>query len=204
MTRADLKSAAKEQIKGKIGILFVMALIVIGIIFVCNLIPFIGGIATFIITPAFSLSLCIVYLKLTKKEEVGVGEIFSGFNKLGKALWLYIITSFFTFLWSCLFVIPGIIKRYSYSMAFYILADNSEMTAREALSKSKEIMNGHKWDLFVLQLSFFWWYCLIGITFGIAAIYVTPYISATTANFYNSIKGSTAESTEEVKETVEA
>ena len=73
-------------------------------------------------------------------------------------------------------------------MSFYILADNPELTAREALSKSKEMMNGHKWDLFVLQLSFFWWYLLVGITFGIAAIYVTPYISATTANFYNSIK----------------
>ena len=51
------------------------------------------------------------------------------------------------------------------------------------------MMNGHKWDLFVLQLSFFWWFLLVMVTLGIAAIYVTPYISATTANFYNSIKG---------------
>ena len=73
-------------------------------------------------------------------------------------------------------------------MAPFILADNPELTAREALSKSKKIMDGHKFELFVLQLSFFWWYLLEGITFGIAAIYVTPYVNATTTNFYNKIK----------------
>lgn len=193
MTRAELKSAAKEQIKGKIGILFVMFLIIFAIGLVCGFIPLVGGIASFIITPAFSLSLCMVYLKLTKKEEISVGNVFDGFNSTGKALWLNIIVGFFTFLWTLLFVIPGIIKQYAYSMSFYILADNPELTAREALSKSKEMMNGHKWDLFVLQLSFIWWYLLVGVTFGIAGIYVVPYISATTANFYNSIKGSDKE-----------
>ena len=73
-------------------------------------------------------------------------------------------------------------------MAPYILAENPELTASEALNKSKEMMNGHKLDLFVLQLSFFWWYLLGSITFGIAYIYVLPYVSATIANFYNSIK----------------
>lgn len=86
MTRAELKSAAKEQIKGKIGILFVMALIIIGIAIVCRFIPIVGGIASFVITPAFTLSLCMVYLKLTKKEEISVGDVFTGFNKTGKAL----------------------------------------------------------------------------------------------------------------------
>ena len=188
MTRDELKSAANEQINGKIGILFVMFLIIFAIAFVCAFIPLIGSVATFIITPAFSLSLCIVYLKLSKKEEISVGDVFSGFNKTGRALWLNILVAVFTFLWALLLYIPGIIKQYAYSMSFYILADNPELTAREALSKSKEMMKGHKWDLFVLQLSFFWWYLLIGITFGIAAIYVVPYMNATTVNFYNSIK----------------
>ena len=189
MTRAELKAMAKEQIKGNIGKLFVCFLIIFGIGFVCGLIPFIGSIASFIITPVFGLSLCMIYLKLTKKEEVGVGDIFSGFNYTGKALWLYILVAFFTFLWSLLFVIPGIIKKYAYSMSTYILADNPDLTARVALAKSKEMMNGHKWDLFVLQISFFWWYLLGCVTFGLAYIYVVPYMSATVANFYNSIKG---------------
>lgn len=188
MTRAELKAAAKEQIKGKIGMLFVMALIIFAIGLVCGFIPLVGSIASFIITPAFGLSFCIVYLKLTKKEETSVGDIFSGFNQTGRALWLNVLIAVFTFLWSLLFVIPGIIKSYAYSMAYYILADHPELTAREALAKSKEMMNGHKMELFVLQLSFIGWYFLVGLTFGLAAIYVAPYISATTANFYNSIK----------------
>ena len=188
MTRIELKSAAKEQIKGNIGVLFVITLIIGAIGAACAFIPVIGPIGALIITPAFEISLCMIYLKLTKNEEISVGDTFSGFNITGKAIWLMIITQFFTFLWSLLFVIPGIIKAYSYSMAPYILADNPELTANEALSKSKEIMDGHKFDLFVLQLSFFWWYMLSAITFGIAYIYVIPYVSATTANFYNSIK----------------
>ena len=165
-----------------------MTLIIFALGIVCGFIPIIGSLASLIITPAFSLSLCIVYLKLTKNEVLSVGDVFSGFNKTGRALWLNILISIFTFLWSCLFIIPGIIKAYSYSMAFYVLADNPELTAREALSKSKQIMNGHKMDLFILELSFIGWFLLVGLTLGLAAIYVIPYMSATMANFYNSIK----------------
>jgi len=188
MVRAEMKAAAKEQIRGKIGTLFVITLIIALIGIGCGFVPFIGSIASFIIIPAFALSLCMIYLKITKKEDVSVGDGFAGFSNTGRALWLNILISVFTFLWSLLLVIPGIIKSYAYSMAFYVLADHPELTAREALAKSKEMMNGHKMELFVLHLSFFWWYCLVGITFGIAAIYVTPYVSATVANFYNSIK----------------
>lgn len=203
MTRAELKAMAKEQIKGNIGKLFVCFLIIFAIGFVCGLIPMIGNIASSIIlTPVFGLSLCMMYLKLTKKEEIGVGDVFNGFSYTGKAIWLNIIVAFFTMLWSCLFIIPGIIKKYAYSMSTYILADNPELTAREALSKSKEIMNGHKWDLFVLQLSFFWWYLLGSVTFGLAFIYIVPYMSATVANFYNSIKGGETKTEEPEKEAV--
>jgi uncharacterized membrane protein len=73
-------------------------------------------------------------------------------------------------------------------MSFYILAENPGMTAREALNESKRIMHGHKADYFVLSLSFIGWILLVSVTFGIAAIYVGPYVAATTANFYNAIK----------------
>ena len=188
MTRAELKSAAKQQISGKIGIFFVMSLIVTGLSLVCAFIPLFGSIASFIITPAFALSFCMFFLKLTKGEDVSVGDIFKGFNKTGRALWLNILIAVFTFLWSLLLVIPGIIKAYAYSMAFYVLADNPELTASEALAKSQSMMRGHKMELFILELSFIGWFFLVGLTFGIAAIYVAPYMSATMANFYNSIK----------------
>lgn len=188
MIRAELKSQAKQQIKGKIGLLFVMFLIMFVIFFALMFVPMVGGICSYLLQVGFAMSMVMIYLSLTKSEEISMGSLFKGFNIFGKALWLNIITAFFTFLWTLLFIIPGYIKQISYSMAPYILAENPTMTAREALSKSKEIMNGHKWEYFVLQLSFILWYMLVGITFGLAAIYVTPYISATTANFYNSIK----------------
>lgn len=188
MTRVELKSAAKEQIKGKVWTLFFMTLIVFAVAFVCGCIPVVGGIIAFIMTPAFSISFCKAYLKITKHEEIAVGEVFNGFEIFSKALLLQILTGIFTFLWSLLFIIPGIIKRYSYSMAPYILAENPEMTAKEAIEKSKQITNGHKFDLFVLELSFILWMLLTVFTFGIAGIYVIPYMSVTTANFYNSIK----------------
>ena len=73
-------------------------------------------------------------------------------------------------------------------MTFYILADNPGMSGSEAIKKSKQMMKGHKWELFVLILSFFWWYVLCTITFGIAYIYVAPYINVTMTNFYEKIK----------------
>ena len=155
MTRAELKSAAKEQIKGNIGKIFVMMLIIVAISIACSFIPFAGGIVSFIIMPAFSLSLAMIFLKLTKKEEIAVGNIFDGFNKTGRALWMNILISIYTFLWSLLFIIPGIVKSFAYSMSYYVLADNPDLTANEAITKSKELMNGHKGDLFVLYFSFF-------------------------------------------------
>ena len=188
MTRAQLKAKAKEQLKGKVGMFFLCLLIMIGISMACGAIPVVGWIASIFVTPALSLGLIKLYLHVTKGEEVEVGKLFDGFKSTGKATWLNILIGFFTYLWSLLFVIPGIVKSYAYSMAFYILAENSDMTAREALRKSKEITKGHKWDLFVLELSFIPWILLVTITCGIAAIYVVPYMDLTIANFYNEIK----------------
>ena len=188
MTRAELKNEAKEQIKGKIGILFLIFLIIAMIEVGSSFVPVIGWFAAIIIVPAFEMSVCMIFLNLSKGEDVSVGDAFKGFNITGKAVWLYILTILFTFLWSLLFIIPGIIKTFSYSMAPFILADNPNLTSSEALSESIKIMNGHKFDLFVLQLSFFLWYILGAITFGIAYIYVVPYFEATMTNFYNEIK----------------
>ena len=99
-----------------------------------------------------------------------------------------LLVAVFTLLWSLLLYIPGIIKAISYSMSFYILAENPEMSAREALNESKKIMHGHKMDYFVLALSFIPWILLVMITFGIAAIWVAPYMQLTITNFYHSIK----------------
>lgn len=184
MNRAELKAAAKEQIKGNIGMLFLCGLIIAGISLVCAWIP----VASILVTPPLSVGMCLVYLGLTEGKKAEVGSLFQGFQVFGKSIWLTILVAVFTFLWMLLFYIPAIIKSFSYSMAFYVLADNPEMTAREALRESKEIMHGHKWELFVLNLSFIPWILLSVVTLGIGLIYVIPYMETTIANFYQSIK----------------
>lgn len=188
ISRAELKARAKEQLKGNVWKFFLCYLVIFLIGAACGLIPVVGTIASFIITPALSVGLILAFLNVSKGGKAEVSTLFTGFQYFGKALWLMILIFVFTFLWMLLFYIPGIIKAISYSMSYFILAENPEMTAREALNESKAIMHGHKWDYFVMGLSFIPWILLTGITFGIAGIYVVPYMELTITNFYHSIK----------------
>ena len=185
MDRPALKAAAKAQIKGNLGTIFVIVLL-IGLL--CC-IPLFG----FILAPGLSISLCMIYLNLTKGQSPEVGHMFSGTKVLGKAWLLQILTAFFVFLWSLLLFIPGIVKSYAYSMAPYVLADNPTFTAREALRESKRITQGHKGQLFILELSFFGWMLLACIPIVgtiVMLVYIIPYMSATYANAYNALKAS--------------
>lgn len=193
MNRASLKSAAKTQIKGNIGILFVITLIIALISglasFVLSLVPVVGPLASaIIVTPAFSLSVYRIYLALTDGNRPGAGDAFCGFDDFWSAFKVTFLVGLFTFLWSLLFVIPGIIKGISYSMSMYVLAENKGKPALECINESKQMTNGHKGELFVLGLSFIGWLLLGYITFGIALIWVTPYMQATFANAYRSLK----------------
>lgn len=192
MNRAELKAAAKEQIKGKIGILFVITLIIGSISgaasAILSLIPGGGLVVSIIITPAFSLSIIRVYLNVINGNHPNAGDAFCGFDDFWSAFKVTFLIGLFTFLWSLLFVIPGIIKSFSYSMSTYILAENKGKPALECINESKAMTEGHKMDLFVLGLSFIGWGFLCAITFGIASIWVIPYMQATYANAYNSLK----------------
>lgn len=89
-------------------------------------------------------------------------------------------------LWSLLFIVPGIYKAYQYRMVPYILGENPDMTYQEVLQRSKDMMDGQKWDAFVLDLSFILWHMLWGITCGLAEIfYVAPYVNLTDAALYS-------------------
>lgn len=186
MDRASLKELAKNQISGNIGILFLCMLVVAVISIAAGVIT--GGIGMIFVAAPMQISMCMIYLNLAKNQKPTVGNTFDGFDVFGKSLWLSIITGFFMWAWMLLFIIPGIVKSFSYAMAPYILAENNDMTAREALRESKRIMDGHKGELFVLHLSFVPWLMLGSITCGIAMIYVIPYMNMTIANFYNNIK----------------
>lgn len=192
-TRAELKAMAKEQIKGKIGALFLVTAVISVISglasLILSLVPLGSLIAAVIITPAFSLSLVRIYLALVNLDwKPEVKDAFSGFDDFWTAFKASFLTGLFTFLWSLLLIIPGIIKGYSYSMAMYIVAGNPGISAREAINRSKEMMEGHKMELFILYLSFYGWMLLTVLTIGIAGIWTIPYMTATLTNFYNERK----------------
>lgn len=182
MDRLSLKTAAKQQIQGNIGILFV-CLLIEGVL--SSIIP---GLAAVIVGPPLALGMSMVYLGLTRGEKADVSTLFNGFSYMGPSILLFILVLVFTSLWSLLFIIPGIVKGISYSMSFFILAENPEMTASEALDESKRITSGHIGDIFVLYLSFIPWMLLCYITCGLALIYVMPYMQATMANCYLELK----------------
>lgn len=124
------------------------------------------------------------------KKEADLKELGTGFDKsyLNRVKNLFFV-DLFVFLWSLLFVIPGIIKAYEYRMIPYLLAENPDMSREEVFATSKKMMTGNKWNAFVFDLSFFGWFLLSGITCGIVGLFYTnPYYYQADAMLYDAIK----------------
>ncbi len=123
-------------------------------------------------------------------SKPGPEKIFSAFRSgnYGNAVKVMFFRDLFTFLWSLLFVIPGIVKSYEYKMVPYLLAEYPDMTRKEAFDRSREMMYGQKWNTFVMDLSFIPWDILSSVTFGIVGLfYVSPYQDATFAELYDTL-----------------
>ncbi len=121
-------------------------------------------------------------LRAVRRLENSVGNLLDSFGMFFRILGLQIVEGIFVFLWSLLFVIPGIVAAYRYRLAFYILLENPEMGIMECIRRSKELMYGRKMELFVLDLSFIGWNLLTVIPF--VSVYVLPYTETTYAGYY--------------------
>jgi uncharacterized membrane protein len=149
----------------------------------------IWGIITFIIGGAIELGYCRFNKNLIKGTNPQFQDIFSDMNLFGKALGLRIVTTVLIILWSLLFIIPGIIAAFRYSMAFYIMDDDPGIGIMEAIERSKVMMNGNKGRLFCLEFSFIGWAILSILTCGIGFLFLQPYTQAAVAAFYLEISG---------------
>lgn len=147
-------------------------------------------VGTILVSGFLAYGLCHVFLQLVRgqKDKVELGDLFSGGNKFGELLVLSFMQGLFTFLWTLLFIIPGIIKSIAYSMAFYIKYDHPEYDWRQCLNESQRMMKGHKWQYFCLQLSFIGWILLGTLCCFVGVLWVVPYMSASAANFYENLK----------------
>ncbi|MBE6955031.1 MAG: DUF975 family protein [Ruminococcaceae bacterium] len=179
----------------------------------------IWAIVMIVISGAGKLGYAIFNLKLVDYTDASVSDLFSQFDRLGAGFCMNFLMGLFTLLWSLLFVIPGIIKSFSYAMTPYILAEHPELTATEAITESRRIMDGNRWRLFCLGISFIGWslLCVVplllallllargamstgnlatllwiipcGIPTFIGSLFLMPYREAAYAAFYRDVSG---------------
>lgn len=185
MNRIELKNRAKQSLTGNWGAA-ILGLVIYGAI--VSLLST-TGVGSFV-TGLVSLGYISLYISLLRgKTPTFEGSISAITENIGTKFVSTLLVMLYTFLWSLLFIIPGIVKSYSYAMTPYILLDRPELSATDAIKESEKMMNGHKMDLFILDLSFIGWILLSMLTCGILVLYVEPYMMATKSAFYLELKG---------------
>lgn len=130
------------------------------------------------------------YLVIARWNDPKITQVFAVYKEWElslKVIGTSILVGIFTMLWSLLLIIPGIIKGIAYSQVFYLLRDDPELTALEAITESKNRMKGYKWKYFLLNLSFIGWAFIAIFTLGIGFLWLAPYISTANATFYNEL-----------------
>lgn len=175
----ELKKEALNMLKkGNYWNLFIVGLIISIILMIVNFFS-IFLIGTLLVAQS------LIYLNVYRKKEFKLETLIEPFQtNYANTLLAYLLKSVYTFLWSLLFIIPGIIKTFSYSMTEFLLADNPNLTPDQAITKSRQLMDGNKMRLFFLYLSFIGWILLSILTFGIGFIFLVPYIKAAETAFY--------------------
>lgn len=155
--------------------------------------PFIGYsltfVSLFVLLPlAVGYSNSMRVLLETGDNRLANNSFSLGFGNWLHVVWGMILSTIYIFLWTLLLIIPGIIKSYSYALTPYILVEHPEMSANEAIEESMRLMDGHKFDLFYLQLSFIGWAILSILSLGLGFFWLIPYQMTAQAAFYRDIK----------------
>ena len=193
LVKQNARAALKANYWSIVGWTVLGMAIIVACFLVSN-IPFLGivGLAgTIFVMPVVSCGLDYYSYRIYKGDKAGSAELFAGFDSkrfihvVGGFWWM----TLFTWLWSLLFIIPGIVKSISYSMTGYILIDQPEVSAKDALKLSMAMTYGHKGEIFVMSLSFIGWMILASITSGIVGVfYVYPYYFITMGGYYYELK----------------
>lgn len=190
--RRRAREALDGNIFGNTWLYLVLAVLVVGAVLAASAFVFIGPI---LLLGPLSIGLCSYTLHLVRNTEQKnkVDSLLDGFRgAIGNHILVGFLVSLFTALWSLLFFIPGIIKAIAYSQSFYIAIEHPEYDANTCIAESRKMMNGHKWEYFCLQLSFLGWIIVGSLCFGIGTLWVSAYMEAANAAFYEDLKGQPA------------
>ena len=183
-----LMAQARECLSDKWGLVIGTFVVYTIIIIPISLIPVVGWIISILIGGPMSIGIAIFTLSVSRKQDAQLAQIFEGFQKFSVGLAAYLLIAAFVILWMLLLIIPGIIAALSYSMTYFIIADNNSIGALDAITKSKEMMRGNKWKLFCLGFRFFGWGLLCILSVGIGFLWLYPYMMVSFAQFYDDIK----------------
>ncbi len=181
----EIMADAREALSGQwhsAALAFFVYILIAGSV---GFIPF----ASLIISGPFALGVAIFSLNIARGGQVEISQIFDGFKNFAQALVAVLLMGIIVVIGIILFIIPGIMAALGLSMTFFIMADEPEIGATDALRKSWDMMNGHKWDYFVLGLRFIPWMLLCILTLGIGIFWLMPYMQISYANYYRALKG---------------
>jgi len=193
MVLSEIRQEARGKMQGLWGtcvpiwLIYILIMMVPGIIF--SKIPVVQFVISLVLGGPFIYALSKIFLRICNDEVIEIGQLFEGFSEFTRAFTAYALMMLYVLLWTLLLIIPGIIAGLGYGMTFFIMADNPNIAAGDALRQSKEMMNGHKWELFWLGLSFIGWMLLCIVTFGIGLLWLESYIMASYVVFYQKISG---------------
>jgi len=149
----------------------------------------------FLLQPILDIGFISYCVKVNRHQKTELKDLLNGFLFVFKVISIFIVTTVFVFLWSMLFIIPGIVASYKYRLAYYILLDDPQKSALVCIAESTRLMHGRKLDLLILDLSFLGWYALdlliimlIPLPFALplVSIWLSPYVGLTRAAFYES------------------
>jgi len=185
----QLMAEARESLRDRWGLAIGFTVLFMLLNIGASQVPF-GGL---ILGGPLQLGFVIFFLTFVRRGNAEIGMLFTGFKNFGNALAAYLLMFIFTFLWALLLIVPGIIAALSYSQTFYLLADDTTLGPLDAIRKSKEMMIGRKWKLFCLGLRFLGWVLLCLLTCGIGLIFLTPYMGAAMARFYDDLRAAPGE-----------
>jgi len=166
-----------------------IAAFIAGAFFFFIIIALVMGVIYFILGSFVGVGYAKFNLNLVDKKETAFETLFEYFSYWRTTAVMRLLRGLYVFLWSLLFVIPGIVAGFSYAMTDYIMAENPELTASEAIEQSKAMMMGNRFRLFCLQFSFIGWDILATLAFGIGHLWLTPYKQAAYAAFYREVSG---------------
>ena len=145
------------------------------------------ALARLVIGGTIELGFAQYLLKQYNHANFELHDLFSRFDRFGQGFAQKFLRGLYTILWSFLFIVPGIVKSYAYAMTPFIMAENPEMSASEAITASKELMDGHKGELFTLDLTFIGWGLLAALTLNLGHLALNPYRNAAYAAFYKDL-----------------